>query len=48
MDCACEKYDLGEISFWAFDLDCFFTVESGTATKNISFLCYFLFFGLLV
>ena len=29
-------------------LDWFFTVESGTATKNISFLCYFLFFGLLV
>jgi hypothetical protein len=25
-------------------LDYFFTVESGTATKNISFLCYFLFF----
>ena len=49
LDCNGEKYTLGDITFRVIidlDLDCFFTVEAGTATeKKISML---FFFGLFV
>jgi hypothetical protein len=41
LDCNGEKYTLGDITFWVIiDLDCFFTVEAGTATEK-KILCYF-------
>ena len=42
LDCNGEKYTLGDITFWVIiDLDCFFTVEAGTATeKKISMLFF--------
>ena len=49
LDCNGEKYTLGDITFWVIiDLDCFFTVESGTATEKKIFSMLFFVLGLFV
>ena len=43
LDCNGEKYTLGDITFWVIiDLDCFFTVEAGTATEKQNSMLFFL------
>lgn len=49
LDCNGENYTLGDIAFWVIiDLDCFFTVESGTATEKKIFSMLFFVLGLFV